>query len=249
VNRPLVEVCVGSVADIEAAVRAGADRLELCGALELGGLTPSFGLVEAARAATTLPIVAMLRPRAGGFCYDRHEFAAMLRDAERFAELGVDGLVFGVLEPDGTIDAVRCGELVEASAKVSAVFHRAIDFVPDPIGAIDQLAELRFARVLTCGGAATALGGAATIREMVRRAGVGIDVMAGGGIRADHVAELVRLTGCRQIHIGAATGVDDGSTHARPTLELNDGRFFKGSSYRAVDLASVAEVVRALGAS
>src|SRR5687768_16248646 len=112
-RRVLVEVCVGSVADIEAAATAGADRAELCGGLEAGGLTPSLGLVETALAAGRLPIVAMLRPRAGGFAYDRHEFDAMLRDARRFVELGVSGVVFGMFQRQGVVDRARSRELVE----------------------------------------------------------------------------------------------------------------------------------------
>ena len=129
--RILVEVCVGSVADIERAVAAGADRVELCSALELGGLTPSLGLVETALAASPIPVVVMLRPRAGGFRYDRHEFAAMLRDAERFLDLGASGVVFGILNEHGQIDVARCGELLRSAGAAQTIFHRAFDFVRD----------------------------------------------------------------------------------------------------------------------
>ena len=127
-SRILVEVCTGSVADIERAVAAGADRVELCGALELGGLTPSIGLVETALASNQIPVVVMLRPRAGGFRYDRHEFAAMLRDAERFLGLGVSGVVFGILTEHGQIDVARCGELLQSVGATQTIFHRAFDF-------------------------------------------------------------------------------------------------------------------------
>jgi copper homeostasis protein len=246
VRLTLVEVCVGSVADIHAAVRGGAGRVELCGALELGGLTPSIGLVEKAREATSLPIVAMLRPRAGGFCYDSHEFAAMLSDAERFLESGVDGLVFGVLDREGRIDAARCRAIVEVAGTRECVFHRAFDFVLDQPAALDGLINLGVVRVLTSGGAATAVAGATALRDLVEHARDRIEILAGGGIRADQVAALVRQTGCSQIHIGAATGSDDGSLQAHRMPSLADTRFLEGPTYRIVDSRQVSEVVAAL---
>ena len=108
-DRVQVEVCVGSVADVSVAAAAGADRVELCSGLELGGLTPSAGLVETVLAESSIPVVVMLRPRAGGFCYDRSEFAAMLRDARRLLDLGARGVAFGVLDRQGRIAESHTG--------------------------------------------------------------------------------------------------------------------------------------------
>jgi copper homeostasis protein len=247
-RRVLVEVCAGSVADLEAAAAAGVDRAELCGGLEAGGLTPSTGLVETALAAGRLPIVAMLRPRAGGFAYDRHEFDAMLRDARRFVELGVSGVVFGVFDQRGRIDRERSRELVAAAGPAAAVFHRAFDFVAEPAEALETLIDIGCDRVLTSGGRATASDGAAALASLVRQAAGRIEIMPGGGITADNVAAIVRTTGCREVHIGASTAADDGSLGS-PAIELYDARFGRGAAYRAVRGDAAAQVVAALGGS
>jgi copper homeostasis protein len=240
VPQVLLEVCVGSVADAEAAVAAGADRLELCGALELGGLTPSLGLVEAVVAISPIPVVAMVRPRAGGFRYDRDEFAVMLRDAQRFLDMGASGIVFGILDQYGRIDAARSRELVSLAASVGSVFHRAFDFVADQRTALDTLIETHCQRVLTSGGQSTAVAGAAAIRELAQHAAGRIEVLPGGGVNAGTIAEIVRVTGCRQVHIGASTMCDDGSIHDGSGIELCDRRFMQGVSYRAVKADAVA---------
>ncbi len=199
----LLEVCVGSIADIEAAIAAGADRAELCGGLELGGLTPSIGLMECAIAVSDVPVIVMLRPRAGGFCYDRHEFATMLVDAERFLDFGASGVAFGVLDRGGNVDVARVREIVQRIGAAESVFHRAFDIVADQRAAIDQLAVIGCTRVLTSGGKATANEGADTIRELIVHANGRIEVLPAGGIRPDNVVDLVRHTGCTQVHMGA----------------------------------------------
>jgi copper homeostasis protein len=239
----IIEVCVGSVADVWAAEHAGAHRVELCGALELGGLTPSLGLVETVLAATRLPVIVMIRPRAGGFAYDAHEFAAMLSDATRFLDLGAAGIVFGVLDREGRVDAARCRELVSLAAGAQTVFHKALDFVPDQCAAVETLCELGCTRVLTSGGRSSALAGAAVLRDLVSVAADRITVMPGGGLNATNVGEVIAVTRCREIHIGAAVPRDDGSIAPDIGLELVDRRFLQGVGYRAVDYSAVAAVV------
>ena len=150
-QKVLLEVCVGSVWDAVRAAENGADRLELCSGLELGGLTPSAGMIAEVVRSVEIPVVVMLRPRAGGFCYAEADFRAMLHDAEQALEAGASGLVFGVLRGNGQIDQERCGRLVEAAGDRQRVFHRAFDVVPDPLAALEQLIELGVTRVLTSG--------------------------------------------------------------------------------------------------
>jgi copper homeostasis protein len=244
--RVLVEVCVGSIADIQRAVTAGADRLELCSALELGGLTPSLGFLETALAASPIPVVTMLRPRAGGFRYDGHEMAAMQRDAEQFLELGASGVVFGVLDERGQIDRPRCRELIRSIGTPHLVFHRAFDFVRDQRSALDMLIDLGVTRVLTSGGKPTAIDGANEIRDMISHAAGRIEILPGGGINADNVVEIVRTTGCNQVHLGAAAPLNDGSLTDTAGIELVDRRFMRGTSYRAVSCESLTDTVAAL---
>lgn len=247
-ERIQVEVCVGSVADVAVAVAEGADRVELCGGLELGGLTPSVGLVETVLAERSLPVVVMLRPRAGGFCYDRGEFAAMLRDARRLLDLGARGVAFGLLDRQRRIDASRSREVVELAAPLPAVFHRAFDFASDRSAALDALIEIGCTRVLTSGGQPTAEAGVAELGDLIRRAAGRIEIMPGGGITAENVASIVRETGCRQVHIGASAPRDDGSLGSEGgSIELCDRRYFEGARFRAVAADALAATISAIG--
>jgi copper homeostasis protein len=245
----LVEVCVGSAADVAVAAAAGADRVELCSAMELGGLTPSLGLVETVLAMCSVPVVVMLRPRAGGFRYDRHEFAAMLRDAERLLEAGAAGIVFGVLDSARRIDVARARELVACAGPRDTVFHRAFDFVPDWRAALEALIDVGCTRVLTSGGAATAIAGAATLREMIEHAARRIEILPGGGVSAANVAELVRLTGCTQVHVGASGPGEDGSAVGEAPFELVDARFMRGCRHRVVNATALEATMAALRSS
>jgi copper homeostasis protein len=242
----LLEVCVGSVTDVLAATAAGANRVELCGGLELGGLTPSLGLVESVLAVSTVPVVVMLRPRTGGFHYDRHEFAVMCRDAQLFLGLGVQGIVFGLLDENGNVDSSRSRELVQLADRRDAVFHRAFDFVGNQIEALDTLSEIGCKRILTSGGKSSASEGAGAIRNLARHAAGRVEVLPGGGINAKNVIELVRATGCRQLHIGASSPCDDGSIANGSSIQLCDVRFSQGFAHRQVVGELVGDVAQAL---
>ncbi len=198
--RVLIEVCVESVDDALLAEAGGADRLELCSALDLGGLTPTIGLYQEVRAATKLPVVVMVRPRPGDFVYDNPEVRVMARDVDAFRPLRPDGFVFGVLQPDGRVDDVTCGHLVARAGGVPCVFHRAFDRAPDPAEAVEQVARVGFVRLLTSGREATALAGAPEIAKVVKRAAGRVEVLPCGRVRAKEAVEVVRLTGCNQLH-------------------------------------------------
>jgi copper homeostasis protein len=203
-----LEVCIESVADARAATAGGADRLELCAALALDGLTPSFGLYQEVREATHLPIVVMIRPRPGDFVYSADEVRVMLRDLGAFRPLRPDGFVFGALRPDGQIDTAACSELRMRAGGVPCVFHRAFDCTADSGAAVEQLVQAGFVRLLTSGREPDAMIGAATIAETVRRAAGRIEVLPCGRVRANTAAELIRRTGCDQVH-GSFAVFDD----------------------------------------
>ncbi|WP_428307906.1 copper homeostasis protein CutC [Lacipirellula sp.] len=241
-----LEVCVGSVADARAAITAGADRLELCSGLEVGGLTPSIGLVETVVAASSVPVIAMLRPRAGGFCYDADEFAAMLRDAERFLAARAAGVAFGILDQRGRLDAARSREIIARAGTRDTVMHRAFDFTVDQFAALDTLIELKVTRILTSGGEPAALAGSAKLHELATRAAGRIELMAGGGINADNVGNVLTASGLRQVHIGASGPADDRSIAPTASINLCDQRFFHGAEYRVVVQNSVAATAAAL---
>jgi len=245
-GRIVVEVAVESVTGARAAQRAGADRIELCQSLFEGGLTPSLGLLKAVREAVDVPVFAMLRPRAGDFLYDDEAFDVMQRDAALLLAHGADGLVFGVLRPDGAIDRERTARLIERANGRPVTFHRAFDLCADAERALDELCELGVARLLTSGQAATASEGAATIRSLVQRANGRLSVMAGAGVRDHNVAALVSATGVGEVHLSAAVGVDSGMRHRRADVPMGANAPRGEYELRTTDEATVARTVAAL---
>lgn len=198
----LVEACVESVAGAVAAERSGAGRLELCSGLAEGGVTPSAGLVRAVRARVRIPVHVLLRPRPGSFVHDAGDVAAMLADLRDLKLAGADAVVLGSLTTDHLVDRETVARLVERARPLGVAFHRAIDRTPDPGAALATLAELGIERVLTSGGAATALAGAPTLAALQRRFGATVTILAGGGVRHDHVRRLVTETGVTEVHLG-----------------------------------------------
>lgn len=245
----LLEVCVGTLADAQAAQAAGADRLELCGALELGGLTPSMGLVEQVLGEVDLPSMVMLRPRAGGFCYSQQEFDCLQLDAERALAAGAAGIVFGLLSPDARVDQSRVRRLVSIAAEQQTVFHRAFDFVADKPAALEQLIDLGVTRVLTSGGPPTAVAGAESLRQLIVAANGRIEILPAGGIQAADLAHLAAETGCQQVHVGAATGRFDASIPQEASASLCDLPRLTAGAHRAVDEAKLKALRRAIDSS
>ena len=238
----LLEIIATSAEDCATIERHGGERIELCAALALGGLTPSAGLVAAARAATVLPIMMMLRPREGGFCYTNSEVATLLRDLELGMAHQVDGFVFGCLCEDGTIDRARTRQIVERAGGRQTVFHRAFDVTPDPLAALETLVDLGVTRVLTSGQQPTAQAGADLIRTLVERAAGRIEILPGSGVKPENVADLLRRTGATQIHASASGVRLDPSTSARPGLGFG-GQVVEGGEGVRV---AAGEVVAAL---
>lgn len=197
----LVEACVDSVASAVAAERGGARRLELCDALFDGGTTPSAGMIAACRERVSIPLFVIIRPRGGGFVYSDDELDVMRRDIAAARGLGAHGVVIGALRPDGTVDPTRTRSLVEAAGDLPVTFHRAFDFTPDLGAALETLVVTGVTRVLSSGGAPTARDGAPALASLVRQAGKRMGVMAGGGVREDHVRALVDATGVREVHV------------------------------------------------
>jgi copper homeostasis protein len=197
----LIEVCAGTLDDLEAACAAGADRVELNSGLPLGGLTPSPALLEEAVQLFPGKVIAMIRPRAGGFVYSAADWRVCLRDTELALAGGASGIAIGVLTATREIDVPRLTQLVRLAAGREVVFHRAFDLVSDWRLSLELLNEVGVHRVLTSGQAATAIAGAAVLSEMVSASRkMLIQVLAGSGIRAGNVRQLVLQTGVSQVH-------------------------------------------------
>ncbi len=222
-NKILLEVCCGSADDVLEAKKAGADRVELNSNLFHGGLTPTIGSLLVAKRETGMKIMTMVRPREGGFCYTAAEFAVATEDAKQLLSNGSDGLVFGFLHPDGTIDAERTAILADLalSQGKEAVFHRAIDVVPDWKEALDLLIDLHITRVLTSGQEPDVSYGTETVREMIRYAAGRIQILPGAGITARNYHRIIEETGASQIHLAAHRSMTD-------TSVLNNRSIFYG---------------------
>lgn len=233
----LVEACCGSADDALEAARGGADRVELNSALFLGGLTPSIGSLEALRDQLDIPVMAMLRPREGGFCYTQAEFRSMLADGRHLLRAGASGLVFGCLHEDGMVDEDRVRALVDLSGGRETVFHRAIDVVPDWRPALETLIRLGVTRVLTSGQAPSALFGAPVIAEMIRFAQGAIEILPGAGITLQNVHRILDATGCTQVHLSHRRPIADPSTRANPDIHFGGALYPPEDCYKVTDAA------------
>lgn len=241
------EACVDSVESALAAQDGGAHRVELCSDLLEGGLTPSFGMLQVARASLRIGIMVMIRPRGGDFLYSDREFRAMLHDVAMAKEAGAEGVVFGLLRPDGSVDVERTRELTELARPSRVTFHRAFDMTRDAFEALDALVEIGVDRILTSGQEASAVEGVETIAALVERAGSRIVVMPGGGIDARNVARFTAIPGIREIHFGGGAATESKMAFRNP-------RVFMGGALRPPEYARdvlrpeiVARIVRAAG--
>ena len=196
----LFEACVDSVASAVAAADGGAGRLELCDNLVEGGTTPSAGMIARCATRVAIPVFVIIRPRGGDFLYDGDEVLVMEHDIDVAKESGAAGVVIGALCADGTIDAALTRRLLERARPLSVSFHRTFDMTANIYTSLDALIALGVDRVLTSGGAATALEGGEAIAALVRQAGGRIAIMAGGGVRPANVGELVRRSGVDEVH-------------------------------------------------
>jgi len=192
---------VDSVASSLAAERGGAHRLELCDAVFDGGTTPSAGMIAACKAAVSIPVFVMIRPRGGGFVYSDEERDVMRRDVVVARELGADGIVIGGLRHDGTVDVALVRLLVDLAHGRPVTFHRAFDFTNDFEASLESLIDAGVQRILSSGGASTAAEGATVLASLVRQAGSRSIVIAGGGIREENVRSVVSLSGVKEVHV------------------------------------------------
>ena len=236
-KRVLLEVCCGSADDVIEAQKAGADRVELNSDLFHGGLTPTLGELIVAKRETGMRIMTMVRPREGGFCYTDAEFATAVEDAKLLLSHGADGLVFGFLHRDGTLDVERTkvlAELAQAAGK-ETVFHRAIDVVPDWREALDALIALGVTRVLTSGQAPDVSQATDTVREMIEYANGRIQILPGAGITARNMDRIIAETGCDQIHLAAHRTMTDPSTRNNRSIYYGGCLYPPEDQFKVID--------------
>lgn len=232
----VVEIAVQGPSGARAAVESGASRLELCQALEVGGLTPSLGVLESVLAAVDPAVVNVLvRPRGGGFCYDAEEIALVEADIRACVDRGVGGVVVGALDADGAPDVAALRRWRDAAGPAALVFHRAIDAARDPDAVFDALRDEGVDRVLTSGGASRSIDGVARLAAFAARAGGAIEVMAGGGVQPGDIPALFDA-GVDAVHLSA---------RSRAGLEARSGPGGGAAGHDVTDAAIVAAAVAA----
>jgi copper homeostasis protein len=241
----LIEACVETVESSLAAERGGARRLELCAAIGDAGTTPSAGMIAAVKAAARIPVVVIIRPRGGGFVYSETELDVMRRDIECAHSKGADGIAIGVLTSDARVDAVRTAELVRVASGMSVTFHRAFDTTARLEESLAALIDAGVDRVLTSGGAKTALEGAPIIASLVAQAAGTIQIIAGGGIREENVAEVVRLSGVTEVHVRPVKVVKAGTAIGHSGIRLRKRLPEDESAWEETDEERIRAVARA----
>lgn len=218
--RVILEACVDSVESAIAAQVGGAHRIELCEDLLEGGTTPSAGMIEVCRERLKIPMHVLVRPRGGDFVYSDVEIEVMQRDIALARRLGAQGVVFGALHADGTVDVERTRALLGVSRPMLVTFHRAFDFTPDADAALDTLIALGIDRVLTSGQAPLAVEGISTLARLVLRANGRIGILAGGGLSEENIARVVQQTGVRELHVRATALLESPASYRPRHLSL-----------------------------
>lgn len=240
----LVEACVDAIDSALEAVAGGAGRIELCGELLQGGVTPSTGMIGAVWERVEVPVFVLVRPRPGDFHYTDDELDVMLRDIANARALDVDGVVLGALTPMGELDIGTLAQLIDAAGDMEVTFHRAFDYVKDQGVALEALIELGVDRVLTSGGAPTALEGAETLAALVQQANGQIEILAGGSINAENVHEVVQRSGVREVHVRAAAKVQSDMKYRRKRMSLQKAlprSEYERSATRASEMQKIVE--------
>ena len=203
----VLEVCAQSIESCLNAQKGGAWRIELCQALELGGLTPSSSLIQSAKNYLTLPVHVLIRPRPGSFRYTRIEKESMLLEIDNVKAMGADGVVVGALQDDETIDWEFAERIAFRAAPLDLTFHRAIDLTPDPAASVSKLADLGYNRILTSGGKSKAAEGIATIQNMIEAADDRIEIMVGSDVNAENIAQFAEI-GVQEFHMSGSMPIE-----------------------------------------
>lgn len=216
----ILEVCVDSVESAIAAARGGAQRLELCANLVIGGTTPGVSQFKQIRRACDIPINVLIRPRYGDFLYTDYEFQMIAEDARMFRDLGADGIVVGFLRPDGSLDVEKLKVLKEIAGTGSMTLHRAFDVCRDPYRSLEDAIEAGADTILTSGQQNTCFEGKQLLGELIRLADGKIDIMAGSGVNGDIIACLMDEIGARCFHMSGKMIVDSGMLYRKENVSM-----------------------------
>lgn len=235
----IVEICANSFASADYAEKAGAHRIELCSELAVGGITPSYGLIKQVVENLNIPVFVLIRPRSGNFTYSDVEFDIMKKDIVLCKELGCQGIVSGVLNIDNTIDVTRTKELIDLAMPLPFVFHRAFDWVPDVLVALQDLIDIHVKRVLTSGQEMTALKGLETLKKLKMETQGAIAILPGGGITLENAIKF-KKAGFNEIHCSLTTFLP--SKYASK-ITMNSKKHFDETSLAISDFDKIKELI------
>lgn len=196
----VLEICAGSIESALAAQRGGADRIELCDNMSVGGTSPSFGMISVCKKLIHIPVFPIIRPRGGNFVYSDEEYEAMKEDILCCKRLGCEGVVLGILNLDGSIDIERCAELVSIARPMQVSFHRAFDCSNNLQKGLEDIIGLGCERLLTSGGGLRAIDAVQQIKSLVLQSANRISIMPGSGITDDNILEILHETGAKEFH-------------------------------------------------
>lgn len=226
-----IEICAASLHSALIAQEGGADRIELCAGLELGGITPSLAMTKLVKEALAIPINVLIRSRGGDFCYSESEMQVMLQDIEECKNLGIGGIVFGALEYDGELQLKQLQRVMRISEGLDFTFHRAFDRCKNPFDTLQQLIDLGVPRILTSGQQPSALKGASLLAQLVEKSEEKICIMPGAGINASNILAIREITQANEFHLSAKKQIDSPFFHVNAMIDMNN--------YDETDLESV----------
>lgn len=238
----LIEVCANSLQSALNAEKAGGHRIELCSELAVGGITPSYGLLKAVRDTISIPVHVLIRPRSGDFSYSDGEFEIMKSDIETCVNMGFEGIVSGVLQKDFTLDVERTKILIEASGDLSFTFHRAFDWMQNPLEALAKLESLGVDCILTSGQQTSAEEGIALLTDLHQKATT-ITIMRGGGVKPENI-NVFKEKGFRAIHLSGSKFVK--TLPINPKISMNSPSFLKDDEITVSNFETIQKIVNAV---
>jgi copper homeostasis protein len=241
-----LEICVDNIESAIAAQNAGADRIELCDNLIEGGTTPGYGTIDSVRKNLSISLNVMIRPRGGDFLYSALEYDIMRRDIDICGACGVNGIVLGILRPDGSVDLIRTAKLVDLAHPMTVTFHRAFDMCSDPVQGLEDIISSGAYRLLTSGQKDKAQEGAEFISKLVRQAGERIIVMPGSGINESNIAGIAKATGAKEFHLTARKNIDSNMIFRKQGISMGDTAGIPEYSRMVTDSEKIKRIINIL---
>lgn len=238
----LIEVCANSLQSALNAEKAGAHRIELCSELAVGGITPSYGLLKSVREKITLPVHVLIRPRSGDFTYSAEEFEIMKTDIKKCRDMGFDGIVSGILKKNFTLDVERTKILINTSGDLKFTFHRAFDWIRNPLKALAELESLGANCILTSGQQKSAEEGIKLLCELDQKTSA-VTIMPGGGVNLKNI-NVFKEKGFRNAHLSGSTCIK--TLSAEPQISMNSPSFLKDDEMTVSDVETIQKVVNAV---